>query len=259
MDPFCCNNYWDDACVQQAQDCGANCGGGVQTCEEYLDCMMQLECPPDMPFEACLFECSPNGELPGASKELVYCVYETCNGWNPKSFCFEFALTGQCGEFYKECVGGGCEPQCTIFGFPKECGDDGCGGSCGACPWGQKCDANTFQCVESCTPQCNGKECGGDGCGGSCGTCGPGEQCSNNGQCTGSYTCGDMIECAIDCQFGMNCVYACMSNGSGQSQQLFQQLTACVVQSCGFNVDIQCIIQSFQGDCGESYKNCMND
>jgi len=37
----------------------------------------------------------------------------------------------------------------------------------------------------SCTPSCSGKQCGGDGCGGSCGTCPSGKTCTA-GQCTGS-------------------------------------------------------------------------
>ena len=35
----------------------------------------------------------------------------------------------------------------------------------------------------SCTPQCSGRECGGDGCGGSCGTCGVGFDCNASGRC----------------------------------------------------------------------------
>ncbi len=35
----------------------------------------------------------------------------------------------------------------------------------------------------SCTPNCTGKQCGGDGCGGSCGTCLTGQYCSSMGQC----------------------------------------------------------------------------
>ena len=31
--------------------------------------------------------------------------------------------------------------------------------------------------VRPCTPSCEGKECGGDGCGGSCGECNPGDEC----------------------------------------------------------------------------------
>jgi len=92
-----------------------------------------------------------------------------------------------------------CIPSCT----GKQCGDDGCGGSCGSCvqPPAASCiDASTLRhyaspgtctvgqcsyaptdtlcpngcqnalCV-NCTPSCGGKQCGDDGCGGSCGTC----------------------------------------------------------------------------------------
>ena len=44
----------------------------------------------------------------------------------------------------------------------KQCGDDGCGGSCGTCGGAESCVNN--QCV--CQPNCDGKQCGGDGCGG---------------------------------------------------------------------------------------------
>lgn len=84
----------------------------------------------------------------------------------------------------------------------KECGDDGCGGSCGACnniPATHCSDAHTvrlytaectalgmcnygptdiacpYNCENgactACTPNCQNKLCGSDGCGGSCGTC----------------------------------------------------------------------------------------
>ena len=39
---------------------------------------------------------------------------------------------------------GGCEPTCQ----GKACGPDGCGGSCGACPEGESCDAGA--CVSGC-------------------------------------------------------------------------------------------------------------
>src|SRR5687768_12951258 len=61
---------------------------------------------------------------------------------------------------------GSCTASCTN----KECGDDGCGGSCGSCPLAAPfCVQNT--CEVSCTPDCTNKECGDDGCGGSCGSC----------------------------------------------------------------------------------------
>ena len=47
----------------------------------------------------------------------------------------------------------------------KECGQDGCGGSCGLCPGPQDvCTAGQCECL----PECDGKECGDDGCGGDC-------------------------------------------------------------------------------------------
>jgi hypothetical protein len=57
-----------------------------------------------------------------------------------------------------------CVPNCT----GRQCGTDGCSGSCGTCPGTESCSP-TGQCV--CTPQCAGKTCGPDGCGGSCGVC----------------------------------------------------------------------------------------
>ncbi len=77
-----------------------------------------------------------------------------------------------------------CTPQCT----GKQCGPDGCSGSCGTCPTGQACDANG-QCQQGCTPQCTGKQCGPDGCGGSCGSCPSGQTCSADGVCQGTVTC----------------------------------------------------------------------
>jgi hypothetical protein len=53
-------------------------------------------------------------------------------------------------------------PLCT----GKQCGDDGCGGSCGTCAGGLACQAGA--CV-ACAPSCEGKACGDvDGCGGAC-------------------------------------------------------------------------------------------
>ncbi len=96
---------------------------------------------------------------------------------------FDGCECGACGEG-EECSEDGmtcetiCEPMCAADGTPYECGDDGCGGSCGDCPAGDQyaCDAN--MCV--CTPDCDGKDCGSDGCGGTCGECPEGESCSSN-------------------------------------------------------------------------------
>lgn len=90
------------------------------------------------------------------------------------------ATCGSCsaGETCVDGVCGDCPRSCT----GRECGDDGCDGSCGTCPIGQVC-TTAGQC-EGCTPSCAGRECGVDSCGtGSCGTCPAGESCSESGTC----------------------------------------------------------------------------
>ena len=77
-----------------------------------------------------------------------------------------------------------CLPSCT----GKECGPDGCGGSCGACTPLQVCQGGNCACA----PNCQGKQCGDDGCGGSCGTC-------SSGTCTGGH-----CNCVPDCT-GKSC------------------------------------------------------
>ena len=63
-----------------------------------------------------------------------------------------------------------CVPGC----LHRQCGDDGCGGSCGACFPGNACVGG----VCTCDPACGDHECGPDACGGSCGTCpNPADEC----------------------------------------------------------------------------------
>ncbi|MDP6945933.1 MAG: hypothetical protein QF464_17415, partial [Myxococcota bacterium] len=69
-----------------------------------------------------------------------------------------------------------CTPDCT----DKLCGPDGCGGNCGTCPVGVRCQTDD---TCGCTPDCDGKNCGSDGCDGSCGDCAFGTICSEVGTC----------------------------------------------------------------------------
>jgi len=110
--------------------------------------------------------------------------------------------------------GGACTPDC----LGKECGDDGCGGTCGSCsdPAFPTCDTHTGQCVAVCVPQCAGKTCGDDGCGGTCGTCDANASCNDGlGKCVpDAWTCsasyyagGDICDCDCgaydpDCDLG---------------------------------------------------------
>jgi len=84
------------------------------------------------------------------------------------------------------CVEGACcLPTCAGM----DCGDDGCGGSCGTCEGDLlcldgKCGCEFAQCQDKCCaqgqtcfqdaccdPQCEGKECGDDSCGSLCNGC----------------------------------------------------------------------------------------
>lgn len=67
---------------------------------------------------------------------------------------------GECGGFALDAS----QFDCT----GKECGTDGCYGSCGSCGTGLTCVEGK---CEACQPDCEGKECGSDGCGGLCGLC----------------------------------------------------------------------------------------
>ncbi|HOX42887.1 MAG TPA: metallophosphoesterase [Myxococcota bacterium] len=95
----------------------------------------------------------------------------------------------------------GCTPSC----LDRVCGDDGCGGSCGACGAGEEC-APDGQCLPACVPACQGHECGLDPACGTldCGVCGQGLECSDQGRC--------LPACVPDCAGR-----ACGGDGCGGS------------------------------------------
>lgn len=102
-----------------------------------------------------------------------------------------------------------CTPNCDN----KQCGDNGCGGSCGGCA-GVGATCGTDGICQACQPQCDDKECGHDGCGGSCGSCSGHvgrPSCSAAGLCVGVCTpdCTDS-ECGPD-----GCGNLCGTCGAG--------------------------------------------
>lgn len=132
--------------------------------------------------------------------------------------CGSDGCGGSCGECDAdhECEDGifECVPDC----WGRECGDDGCGGSCGDCASFESCSDGSCVCV----PDCDGKDCGPDGCGGSCGNCDVAEDCSGSGVC-------EPEECnPVDgsgCELGEGCMVlsdesiqcAVMGDGSNDS------------------------------------------
>jgi hypothetical protein len=87
----------------------------------------------------------------------------------------------------------GCIPNCT----DRECGNDGCGGSCGTCSGEQTCHGG-----RCCRPESRGATCAGrcgtwtNTCGQAvvCATCPAGQQCLSNGSC--DVDCVDNADCS---------------------------------------------------------------
>ncbi|MEC8023759.1 MAG: agmatine deiminase family protein [Myxococcota bacterium] len=211
----------DDACEPNCDGkiCGSDgCGGscGVCTGGETCEAGQCVDPCGGVPYEG---QCTGTALTYCESSELISgdcSAQNACCGWDadnafytcvPCGTCQDECETGSNGcsalgthawicnnagecntRTYTECTNGcdtatgacsatTCEPSCDS----KECGDDGCGGSCGSCAAGSSCNASGV-CVEACSPSCDGKNCGDDGCGGSCGTCSAGESCVE-GQC----------------------------------------------------------------------------
>ncbi len=133
--------------------------------------------------------------------------------------CGDDGCGGSCGTcpYNYYCSNGNCE--CDRDCTNKECGDDGCGWNCGTCDYGYYCSGG--QCV--CDLDCEGKECGDDGCGGSCGNCGSSDYCSNG-----------VCKCDIDCE-GKECG----DDGCGGSCGSCASGEACTSSgdSCGIDSD----------------------
>ena len=85
------------------------------------------------------------------------------------------------------CHSGQCQSDVFCGNMKCDPGENcsNCPGDC-ACMNGQKCTA----AGSCCSPQCSGKECGDDGCGGTCGACGSGFLCES-GRCMANAGCGD--------------------------------------------------------------------
>ncbi len=104
---------------------------------------------------------------------------------------------------------GQCTPKCS----GKQCGDNGCGGSCGTCPTGQSCNS-TGQCISACTNECSfgQKRCNAN----YSQTCGnyDADSClewSNN------YMCNDNSLCTTDSCSNGECIFTFKTCLSGQT------------------------------------------
>ena len=131
-----------------------------------------------------------------------------------------------------------CTPDCS----GRECGDDGCGGTCSpGCAANEVCN-DDGQC--ECIPDCLGRSCGDDGCGGSCGSCTDGWFCMYDwGICMCLYTCLGR-ECGPN-GCGGECPPGC---GVNEYCSLDGQCESICVSDCD---DKECGSDGCGGTCGE--------
>ncbi len=154
-------------CAEFGGCCGWDPGGG------YFDCLEGDACT------TCEHGCAAGDTGCNAAGTHAWTCATADNGCLAPEY--STCASGECDATTGQCVGGGpppCDPVCT----GKQCGDDGCGGSCGTCAAGESCNADG-QCVAGCAPSCEGKVCGSDGCGGSCGDCAAGAETAPPTRC----------------------------------------------------------------------------
>jgi agmatine/peptidylarginine deiminase len=169
---------WCDFGELQATTCGDGEACGYQWSEAHYGCAAGQGCTPSCAGKACGndgcagscgtcatgFLCQANqcvadasscGGIPYegccAGKALKFCEQGSLKTWNCQDSCgwavagyYDCAASGSdpSGEFPIACPGAACTPSCQgagPLGPSFECGDDGCGGSCGTCNANQQC------------------------------------------------------------------------------------------------------------------------
>jgi hypothetical protein len=226
QDPYCCEVMWDDLCVQTCQQTGA-CG---PTCEPTCD---QLQCGYDCNGQYC-------GECPGGM---------TCLD----GFCLPVPPDGCSVHDWPGCGGCGCESLVCLLD-PSCCQQtwhEGCVQYCqmfGGC---------------GCQPSCANKQCGDDGCGGSCGSCPAGTACNSQGFCqAGGKTCQQIVDCALgQCLVNgvpdLACFTQCSSGASQAERAQFQELFQCVAPYCVQSPTVDCFYSAAKTACMSQYLTCI--
>ena len=116
-----------------------------------------------------------------------------------------------------------------------------------------------------CEPNCEGHECGDDGCGSTCGTC-PCEgcepteiDCSPNGQCTAPCDlcdCRSIFDCMSICDVpGATCQQTCLKGASIETQMAFNALMDCMGDNICYWFD-ECQLDPIEA-CPDEYYACF--
>ena len=160
---------------------------------------------------------------------------EKCVTCQPAQICTKQGQCQDEFSCDSENCNGCCDPApfvtgavCRAGNTEQACGTDGA--ACVKCP-GSDLTCQNGQCV--CTPQCHGKECGPDGCGGSCGSCSACQTCTSAGQCQpgnycedGTSLCGGGCNCLVKsdgtpfCTSGLGPCLNCKADGDAACAQV---------------------------------------
>jgi hypothetical protein len=206
---------WTCEADRYGEGLACDCGCGALD----VDCTL-----PGLPVAGCGPSASCSGD--GLCQSALPAAW-TCEPWR---YGDEVLCDCGCGAPDPDCAEAGnpvlgcannaCKPDgtcaaCTPDCEGRQCGGDGCGGSCGDCLTAGLPFCQSGTCVAECQPSCPDGACGQDGCGGSCGNCGAGETCALGscqslpenlscvGQCGGTAAGG--CSCQTDCILGTTC------------------------------------------------------
>ncbi len=208
--------------------CGGSCGGCVDGLVCTLDSCVDGACSHSLDPQWCFIEnqCAEGGAQPfaGSCLQCNPALSQDDWSWMPDGIGCPDSMLSYC--FEGEC----CDPlaNCTF----KECGDNGCGGSCGSCSEQSTCQNGV--CVSTCVPACDNVECGDDGCGGSCGECNFQMTCEN-GSCVSignSEQCLALVMCLAECGDSGSCADSCFSSAPLGGQVLYNDFMDCVASQC---------------------------
>ncbi|MFH1532592.1 MAG: Ig-like domain-containing protein [Pseudomonadota bacterium] len=208
----------DKVCSWEADEGYFDCATGIPLPNDQGDLFCDwYSCAPDCTgkecgFDGCMGTCGscPAGQLcsdTGTCEFGDFCEligFEGCCDGTDLYWCVN-------GEIQTILCGNASDPALQVCGWDSEVGYN-CGGS-GADPGGQF----PLECP-ACIPDCSGKDCGSDGCGGTCGTCAGGAECSN-GICQSSCvmlcsSSGSSFSAGLSCGAGSkSCNYSYNSFG----------------------------------------------
>lgn len=243
----CCERCatYDDAAFCQ---CDEGCEAWEDCCDDYQSLCAETGSTYCSWTVSATFSGYSCGALPAVEPTGSY-PYTCGSGGETDCSCFNKQCGDDgCGGSCGQCVAGSfCDIsgmcQCSGTCLGKTCGDDGCGNSCGVCAAGQFCVSGV--CESSCTPDCVGKSCGDDGCGGACGVCPSDQMCTPEGTC--------VFGCQPDCTGKL-----CGDDGCGGSCGICTSGQTCTLAGqCETNCTSNCLGKQCGDDgCGGSCGTC---